>query len=142
MNPRAVIYCSKHGSTKQIAKMIADKYNLPLINIMHINGYSFQEVPVIFCGWIKKGKIQGLVKAENLFSCIEIVAVGSMPSNESSRLKLKYENNIDKQIFTYVQSKPYIEPTLKEKIWISLFESSLQKRIIRKEIKIEHEYTI
>lgn len=50
MNPRAVIYCSKHGSTKQIAKMIADKYNLPLINIMHINGYSFQEVPVIFCG--------------------------------------------------------------------------------------------
>ena len=94
MNPRAVIYCSKHGSTKQIAKMIADKYNLPLINIMHINGYSFQEVPVIFCGWIKKGKIQGLVKAENLFSCIEIVAVGSMPSNESSRLKLKYENNI------------------------------------------------
>ena len=60
MNPRAVIYCSKHGSTKQIAKMIADKYNLPLINIMHINGYSFQEVPVIFCGWIKKGKIQGL----------------------------------------------------------------------------------
>ena len=136
MNPRAVIYCSKHGSTKQIAKMIADKYNLPLINITHINGYSFQEVPVIFCGWIKKGKIQGLVKAENLFSCIEIVAVGSMPSNESSRLKLKYENNIDKQIFTYVQS------TLKEKIWISLFEPSLQKRIIRKEIKIEHEYTI
>lgn len=63
----------------------------------------------------QKGKIQGLVKAENLFSCIEIVAVGSMPSNESSRLKLKYENNIDKQIFTYVQSKPYIEPTLKEK---------------------------
>ena len=126
MNPRAVIYCSKHG----------------LINIMHINGYSFQEVPVIFCGWIKKGKIQGLVKAENLFSCIEIVAVGSMPSNESSRLKLKYENNIDKQIFTYVQSKPYIEPTLKEKIWISLFEPTLQKRFIRKEIKIEHEYTI
>ena len=74
MNPRAVIYCSKHGSTKQIAKMIADKYNLPLINIMHINGYSFQEVPVIFCGWIKKGKIQGLVKAENLFSCIETVS--------------------------------------------------------------------
>lgn len=132
----------KHGSTKQIAKMIADKYNLPLINIMHINGYSFQEVPVIFCGWIKKGKIQGLVKAENLFSCIEIVAVGSMPSNESSRLKLKYENNIDKQIFTYVQSKPYIEPTLKERIWISLFEPTLQKRFIRKEIKIEHEYTI
>ena len=126
----------------KFAKMIADKYNLPLINIMHINGYSFQEVPVIFCGWIKKGKIQGLVKAENLFSCIEIVAVGSMPSNESSRLKLKYENNIDKQIFTYVQSKPYIEPTLKEKIWISLFEPSLQKRFIRKEIKIEHEYTI
>lgn len=54
MNPRAVIYCSKHGSTKQIAKMIADKYNLPLINIMHINGYSFQEVPVIFVDGSKR----------------------------------------------------------------------------------------
>ena len=142
MNPRAVIYCSKHGTTKEIARMLANKMNLPLIDIKHINGYSFQEVPVIFCGWIKKGKIQGLEKARNLFSCVEIVAVGSTCENESFRLMLKYKNHIDKAIFSYIQSKPYIEPTLRERIWTMLFEPSVQKRFAGQELDVKHEYTI
>ena len=31
MQPRAVIYCSKHGATKKLAQCLAHKYNLPVI---------------------------------------------------------------------------------------------------------------
>lgn len=142
MKPRAIIYCSKHGSTKRIANMLGNKYALPVINIDHITGYSFQNVPVMYCGWIKKGKIQGLSKAKTLFACAEIVAVGCYEANEATRLKIKYANEIDKPIFTYVQSKPDITPSTLEKIWITLFQPSLLKHVEEKEMAIKHEYTI
>ena len=63
MQPRAVIYCSKHGATKELAQCLGKKYNLPVISIDHISGYSFQNIPVYFCGWIRNGKIMGLTKA-------------------------------------------------------------------------------
>lgn len=142
MKPRAIIYCSKHGSTKQIAYLLQRKYGLPVININHISGYSFQNVPVIFCGWIKNMKIQGLTKANELFTCVEIVAVGSKEENEALRLKLKYTNQIDKSIFTYIQTKNDFKPTFREKIWISLFQPSLLKCDERKELNMNHEYTV
>lgn len=142
MKPRAIIYCSKHGSTKQIADILQRKYGLPVININHISGYSFQSVPVIFCGCIKNMKIQGLNRANELFTCVEVIAVGSREENETLRLKLKYANNIDKSIFTYIQSSNELKPTFSEKIWISLFQPSLLKRHERKELNIKHEYTV
>lgn len=142
MKPRAIIYCSKHGSTKQIADVLQRKYGLPVINIDHISGYSFQSVPVIFCGWIKNMKVQGLSRANELFTCVEIVAIGSSEENEALRLKLKYANKIDKSIFTYIRSDKDFKPTLREKIWISLFQPSLLKCHERKELNVKHEYTV
>ena len=49
MQPRAVIYCSKHGATKEYAQCLGKKYNLPVISIDHISGYTFQNIPVYFC---------------------------------------------------------------------------------------------
>ena len=40
MQPRAVIYCSKHGATKELAQCLGKKYNLPVISIDHISEYS------------------------------------------------------------------------------------------------------
>lgn len=131
---RAVVYCSKHGSTKEIAKLIGKKYNLPVIDIKDITGYSYQSVPVIFCGWVRNRKVQGLKKAQRLFECEEIVAVGSNEENEAVRLKLKYANGIDKSIFTYIQSSPFIKATLLEKAWIYVFKPSLLPYIKKEEL--------
>lgn len=38
MQPRAVIYCSKHGATKEYAQCLGKKKNLPVISIDHISG--------------------------------------------------------------------------------------------------------
>ena len=91
MQPRAVIYCSKHGATKELAQCLGKKYNLPVISIDHISGYSFQNIPVYFCGWIRNGKIMGLTKASKLFMCVQVIGVGAVEYNEAYELKLKYK---------------------------------------------------
>ena len=37
MQPRAVIYCSKHGATKEYAQCLGKKKNLPVISIDHLS---------------------------------------------------------------------------------------------------------
>ena len=75
MKPRAVIYCSKHGSTKEYAQCLGKKKNLPVITIDHFSGYSFQNIPVYFCCWRGNGKIMGLNKASKLFMCVQVFGV-------------------------------------------------------------------
>ena len=104
MQPRAVIYCSKHGATKEYAQCLGKKKNLPVISIDHISGYSFQNIPVYFCGWIRNGKIMGLNKASKLFMCVQVIGVGAIEYNEAYELKLKYKNGIVNPNFKYVQS--------------------------------------
>lgn len=104
MQPRAVIYCSKHGATKELAQCLGKKYNLPVISIDHISGYSFQNIPVYFCGWIRNGKIMGLTKASKLFMCVQVIGVGAVEYNEAYELKLKYKNKLVNQDFKYIQS--------------------------------------
>lgn len=62
MQPRAVIYCSKHGATKEYAQCLGKKKNLPVFSIDHISGYSFQNIPVYFCGWIRNLSLTTLEK--------------------------------------------------------------------------------
>ena len=98
MKPRAIIYCSKHGSTKTFAQELGKKYDLPVIYIDHISGYSFQNVPVYFCGWVCNKKIKGLKKANRLFLCIKVFALGMYTYNDKCRISLhsiKTRNSIE-----------------------------------------------
>ena len=137
MQPRAIIYCSKHGSTKEYATVLAKKMHLPVMNIDHISGYSFQNIPVYFCGWICNGKIKGLNKARKLFMCVQVIGVGSYEYNEAYELKLKYKNEIRNENFKYVQSIHPVVLNRFEKIYVSLFSSSFAQRKVR-----AHEYTV
>lgn len=129
VKPRAIIYCSKHGSTKTFAQELGKKYDLPVICIDHISGYSFQNVPVYFCGWVCNKKIKGLKKANRLFLCIKVFALGMYTYNEGYELKLKYANQITNAEFHYIQSRQEIQLSWIEKIYL--------------EIKVHnHEYTI
>lgn len=125
MQPRAIIYCSKHGATKEYAHILGKKYGLPVIDLSHISGYSFQNIPVIFCGWVKNGVVQGLSKANKLFMSIEVIAIGSYPFNEGYQLKLQYKNEIIHGDFKYVQSAHPIHVNVFEKAYLSLFQPKL-----------------
>lgn len=138
MQPRAVIYCSKHGTTKELAQCLGKKYNLPVISIDHISGYSFQNIPVYFCGWIRNGKIMGLNKASKLFMCVQVIGVGAVEYNEAYEMKLKYKNKILNQDFKYIQSSQGLSLNLLEKMYVDVFQPSL----IGKSKGVAHEYSI
>lgn len=138
MQPRAVIYCSKHGATKEYAQCLGKKKNLPMISIDHISGYSFQNIPVYFCGWIRNGKIMGLNKASKLFMCVQVIGVGAIEYNEAYELKLKYKNGIVNPNFKYVQSIRNLSLTTLEKMYVDVFQPSL----MGKNRGETHEYSI
>lgn len=138
MQPRAVIYCSKHGATKEYAQCLGKKYNLPVISIHHISGYSFQNIPVYFCGWIRNGKIMGLNKASKLFMCVQVIGVATVEYNEAYELKLKYKNKLVNQDFKYIQSSKGLSLNPLEKMYVDVFQPSL----IGKSKGVAHEYSI
>ena len=138
MQPRAVIYCSKHGATKEYAQCLGKKYNLPVISIHHISGYSFQNIPVYFSGWIRNGKIMGLTKASKLFMCVQVIGVGAVEYNEAYELKLKYKNKLVNQDFKYIQSSKGLSLNPLEKMYVDVFQPSL----IGKSKGVAHEYSI
>ena len=138
MQPRTVIYCSKHGATKELAQCLGKKYNLPVISIHHISGYSFQNIPVYFCGWIRNGKIMGLNKASKLFMCVQVIGVGAVEYNEAYELKLKYKNKLVNQDFKYIQSSKGLSLNPLEKMYVDVFQPSL----IGKSKGVAHEYSI
>lgn len=59
-----IVYESKTGYTKKYAQMLADKTNLDIFHVAEISKISKDE-EIIFLGWIKVGKIQGLNKLKN-----------------------------------------------------------------------------
>lgn len=138
MQPRAVIYCSKQGATKEYAPCLGKKYNLPVISIDHISGYSFQNIPVYFCGWIRNGKVMGLNKALKLFMCVQVIGIGAIEYNEAYEMKLKYKNKILNSDFKYVQSIRQISLSTLEKMYVDVFQPSL----IGKSKGVAHEYSI
>lgn len=138
MQPKAIIYCSKHGSCKEYAMTLGKKLSLPVISIDHISGYSFQNIPVYFCGWICNGKIVGLTKASKLFFCMHIIGIGTLEYNEAYEMKLKYKNRIRNAGFQYVQSIHPLQLTTFEKMYVDIFQPSLT----RKSRANAHEYTV
>lgn len=138
MKPKAIIYCSKHGYTKKVAEYLGKKYRLPIISLQHISTSSFSDVPIWYCGWIRNGKIVGLDRANRFFMCVKIFGVGCLNESESYSLKLKYKNEINCAQFQYIQSTKELKATWIEKIYLSLFEP----RILKKEKRTLHEYTV
>lgn len=138
MLAKAVIYSSKHGYTKKVAEHLGKKYQLPVISIQHISTFSFSDVPVLYCGWIRNGKIVGLDKANKFFMCVKIYGVGCYEESAAYSLKLKYMNEITCAEFKYIQSRQDLKTSRVEKIYLGLFEPNLLKR----EKEMLHEYSI
>lgn len=54
-----IVYESKTGFTKKYADMLAEKTRLKVLGVKELSKLN-QEEEIIFLGWMKVGKIQGL----------------------------------------------------------------------------------
>lgn len=137
-----IVYESKSGFTKKYATMLSEIIGLKSYHTSEISKISKDE-EIIFLGWIKIGKIQGLSK----FSDYNVKAVcgsGTARRAEPDEETLLKRNSIEDIPFFYLRGGCLPLKKLKgiDKIMMIMFVSMLKKRKDKSEEIIESINTI
>jgi len=123
-----IVYASKTGFTKKYAEMLSAKTGMKAYSVNELTGISPDE-EIVFLGWIKVGKIQGLNKVRNL-KLKAVCATGTARTAEPSEEAVKTRNKIEDIPFFYLRGGclPLKELKGMDKIMLSLFLKMLKKR--------------
>jgi len=132
-----IVYESKTGFTKKYAHMLADKINMRVLHVKDISEISADE-EIIFLGWLKAGKIQGLnkVRKHNLKA---VCATGLARTAEPDPETVINRNKIKGIPFFYLRSGclPVDELKGMDKILMKMFVKMLKSRRDKDEELIE-----
>ncbi|NMA65057.1 MAG: flavodoxin domain-containing protein [Clostridiaceae bacterium] len=137
-----IVYESKTGFTKKYADMLAEKTGLkafPVKEIPKINMYE----EIIFLGWMKVGKIQGLDKVRK-YNVKAVCGSGTARIAEPSTKEVIARNNIKDLPFFYLQGGCLPLKQLKgiDKILLSMFVKILKNRKDKDEKTVEAIFNI
>lgn len=132
-----IVYESKTGFTKKYAKMLSDKTKLKVYPVKDISNISKDE-EIIFLGWMKAGKIQGLNKVRN-FNLKAVCATGTARTAEPSEEAVINRNKIKDIPFFYLRGGCLPVDKLKgmDKILMKMFLKMLKSRKDKDEKLIE-----
>ncbi len=123
-----IVYESKTGFTKKYADMLAEKTGLKVFSVKEISKINKTE-EIIFLGWMKVGKIQGLnkVRKNNVKA---ICGSGTAPAAEPDTKTVMARNKIEGIPFFYLQGGclPLKELKGMDKIMLSMFVKMLKSR--------------
>lgn len=127
-NAMIIVYESKTGFTKRYADMLAEATALRAYSTKEL-GHIPEEEEIIFLGWIKAGRIQGLKKV-NHKSLRVVCGSGSAEKAESDEQTMMANNHIENLPFFYLRGgcKPLKELRGMDKILLSFFVRMLEKR--------------
>lgn len=131
-----IVYESKTGFTKKYAGMLAKKTGLKACRVKDLSEAQKNE-EIIFLGWIRAGKIQGLKKLKG-YKIIAVCATGTAKSAEPSDEAVMARNHIKGIPFFYLRGGclPLREMKGMDKIMLSVFLKML-KAIKAKDEKLE-----
>lgn len=123
-----IVYESKTGFTKKYADMLAAKTKLNAIRVNEISRIS-QDEEIIYLGWMKVGKIQGLNKLKK-HRVIAICASGTAQAAEPDTETVVARNKIENIPFFYLRGGCFPLRELKgmDKIMLSMFAKILKGR--------------
>jgi len=123
-----IIYESKTGFTKRYADMLAAKMRLTAFRVQEISNINHDE-EIIFLGWMKAGKIQGVNKMHK-HNMIAVCGSGTGRSAEPSAEAVITRNKITGIPFFYLRGGcfPLKELTGMNKIMMSMFVKILKGR--------------
>ncbi|MGN1299055.1 MAG: flavodoxin domain-containing protein [Candidatus Scatovivens sp.] len=99
---KAIVYKSNTGHTRQYAKMLSEKLNIPCFTIEEAKNNLQKRDEIIYFGWVCATKICGLGKVKNRYTIKCYGAVGLFPIDENYIKNLKESNKLDKDLF-YMQ---------------------------------------
>lgn len=123
-----IIYESKTGFTKKYADMLAAKTKLNVLQVKEISRIS-QDEEIIFLGWLKVGKIQGLNKLKK-HRVIAVCGSGTAQTAEPNTETVVARNKIENIPFFYLRGGCFPLRELKgmDKIMLSMFVKILKGR--------------
>lgn len=123
-----IVYESKTGFTKRYAEMLAAKTGLKVFRVKEISKISPDE-EIIFLGWMKVGKIQGLDKLRK-FNVKAVCGSGTGRTAEPDTETVIARNKIEGIPFFYLRGGclPLKEIKGMDRIMLSLFVKMLKSR--------------
>ena len=123
-----IVYESKTGFTKRYAEMLAAKTGLKVFHVKEISKIS-QDEEIIFLGWIKVGKIQGLDKVRK-YNVKAVCGSGTGRTAEPDVETVVARNNIKGIPFFYLRGGclPLKKMKGMDRIMLSMFVKMLKSR--------------
>ncbi len=123
-----IVYESKTGFTKRYADMLAAKTGLKVFRVKEISMVNRDE-EIIFLGWMKAGKIQGLDKLRK-HNVKAICGSGTGRTAEPNTETVTARNKIESKPFFYLRGGclPLKELKGMDKIMLSMFLKMLKGR--------------
>ncbi len=123
-----IVYESKTGFTKRYADMLAAKTGLKVFRVKEISKGN-QDEEIIFLGWIKAGKIQGLDKLRK-HNVKAVCGSGTGRTAEPNTETVIARNKIESIPFFYLRGGCFPLKELKgmDKIMLSMFLKMLKSR--------------
>ena len=123
-----IIYESKTGFTQKYANMLAAKTKLKVFPVKEISKVSYDE-DIIFLGWMKVGKIQGLNKMRKR-KVVAVCGSGTGRTAEPSSEAVIARNRIENVPFFYLRGGclPLKEIKGIDKIMLTMFVKMLKSR--------------
>ena len=76
MKPKAIVYTSKTGTTRQYAHLLGKRLTLPVYSLEDAASGLGQGSPVIYLGWVHASAVRGFRKARCQFQVLAVCAVG------------------------------------------------------------------
>jgi len=123
-----IVYESKTGFTKKYAYMLAEKTGLKVFGVKELPKVDPQE-EIIFLGWLKAGKIQGISKLKN-YNVKAVCATGTGRAEDNDAEAIIRRNKINGIPYFYLQGGclPLKELRGMDKIMMSMFLKMLKSR--------------
>jgi len=123
-----IVYESKTGFTKKYAELLAAKTRLKVFHVKEISKIN-QDEEIIFLGWIKVGKIQGLNKVRR-YNVKTVCGSGTGRTAEPDVETVVARNNIEGIPFFYLQGGCLPLKKIKgmDRIMLSMFVKMLKSR--------------
>lgn len=123
-----IVYESKTGFTKRYADMLASKTGLKVFRVKELSKVN-QDEEIIFLGWMKAGKIQGLDKLRKN-NVKAVCGSGTGRTAEPSAERIISRNKIEGIPFFYLRGGclPLRELKGMDKIMMSMFSRMLKSR--------------
>ena len=127
-NRMLIVYESKTGFTKRYAYMLAEKTRLKVLRVKELSKVN-QDEEIIFLGWIKAGKIQGIDKLRK-YNVKAVCGSGTGRTAEPNTEAVTEKNKIKGIPFFYLRGGCFPLKELKgmDKIMMSMFLKMLKSR--------------